>query len=106
AVTLVCAGIAGGAHPWWVAGFLLAASFAASGLDAIGAVPFYRAVHVHERPEMTAVYRTYMDLSELVPLFIYGVLLTWFGLGVVYIALAGLMVACALIAWRYLPRRL
>lgn len=106
AVAVFCAGLSGVATPWWTAGFLLVAAFAASGLDAIGAVPFYRAVHVHERPEMTAVYRTYMDLSELVPLFVYGVLLTWFGLGVVFVALAGLMVVCGLISLRHLPRRL
>lgn len=106
AVSVFCAGLAGVDAPWWAAGFLLVGAFAASGLDALGAVPFYRAVHVHERPEMTAVYRTYMDISELAPLFVYGVLLTWFGLGVVYIALSGLMALCCLIGLRYLPRRL
>ncbi|MBK0398044.1 MFS transporter [Limibaculum sp. M0105] len=106
AVSVFCAGVAGVTAPWWTAGFLLVGAFAASGLDAIGAVPFYRAVHVHERPEMTAVYRTYMDVSELAPLFVYGVLLTWFGLGVVFIALSGLMLVCGLISLRHLPRRL
>ena len=103
---LLAAGLVGVGYPWGLAACLLAAAVAAVGLDAVGAVPFYRAVHVHERPEMTAVYRTYQDMSELLPLFVYGVLLTWFGLEAIYIALAGLMALCAGLSLRHLPARL
>lgn len=98
---------AAGLHGGWVAaGFLLGACASATGLDAFGAVPFYRAVHPAERPEMTAVYRTYADASDLVPPLIYGVLLTWFALPVVFVALAALELIAAWLSARYLHRRL
>ena len=93
-------------HGWVAAGFLLGACAAISGLDALGTVPFYRAVHAAERPEMTAVYRTYADASELLPPLAFGVLLTWFELPVVFLALAVLQVAAAALSARYLHRRL
>ncbi|HSF93496.1 MAG TPA: MFS transporter [Thermohalobaculum sp.] len=91
---------------WAAAGFLVGGCIAATGLDAIGAVPFYRAVHASERPEMTAVYRTYLDASELLPTLVYGVLLTWFDLPSVFLALSLLMLAAAGLSARYLHRRL
>ncbi len=106
AAMLAGAWAAGLSHGWVAAGFLLGACAAVTGLDAIGAVPFYRAVHTAERPEMTAVYRTYADASELVPPLIYGVLLTWFELPVVFAALAAVQLGAAWASWRYLHRRL
>jgi len=55
---------------------------------------------------MTAVYRTYLDFSDLLPTLVYGVLLTWFELPVVFLALAALMVATAWASARYLHPRL
>lgn len=106
AVPLVGAWAAGLGGGWLAAGFLLGACAAVTGLDAIGGVPFYRAVHTAERPEMTAVYRTYADASELVPPLIYGVLLTWFELPVVFLALAALQLWAAWLSARHLHRRL
>lgn len=106
AAMLTGAWAAGLDHGWVAAGFLLGACAAVTGLDAVGAVPFYRAVHTAERPEMTAVYRTYADASELVPPLIYGVLLTWFELPVVFAALAAVQLGAAWASWRYLHRRL
>ena len=53
---------------------------------------------------MTAVYRTYLDFSELTPPLVYSVVLAFFGLGAVFATLALFMVVCGLIVWRYLPR--
>ena len=61
------AGLAGEAHPWLAALLLLAGINFAVALDAVGNMPFLRAVHAYERPQMTAVYRTNLDLSELLP---------------------------------------
>ena len=56
-------------------------------LDAVGSAPFLRAVHVYERPQMTAVYRTYLDMSELLPPLVYAIILGFTGLGGVFVAL-------------------
>ena len=47
-------------------------------LDALGSTAFLRAVHAYERPQMSAVYRTYLDLSELLPPLVYSVVLAFF----------------------------
>ena len=49
------------APPWSPAAFFVAL------LDGLGPVPFLRAVRPHERAPMTAIYRTYLDASELLP---------------------------------------
>ena len=46
---------------------MVAGGFFTAILDGLGPVPFLRAVRVHERAEMSAVYRTYLDASELLP---------------------------------------
>jgi predicted MFS family arabinose efflux permease len=88
-----------------VAGLLLIGSVWASALDAVGNIPFLRAVRARERPPMTAVFRTYIDLSDLLPSALFAVLLSFFGLESVF-ASAGLwMLAIGLVA-RRLPRAL
>ncbi|MEZ5775304.1 MAG: MFS transporter [Hyphomicrobiaceae bacterium] len=106
AVALVVAGIGGEYSVWLAAGSLLVAAFFCSSLDAVGGVPFYRSVKRRERAQMTAVYRSYIDLGDLMPSLVYTVLLgvLGFGLEAVFIALACLHVVCALVVWRYLPR--
>jgi predicted MFS family arabinose efflux permease len=47
-------------------------------LDALGNIPFLRFVHPFERSEMTSVFRTYMELSQLLPAAAFAVLLTAF----------------------------
>lgn len=106
AAMLVGAWWAGLDNGWVAAGFLLGACVASTGLDAVGSVPFYRSVHISERPEMSAVYRTYADASELLPPLAYGVLLTWFDLPVVFLALCVLQLAVAWLSARFLHRRL
>ncbi len=106
AAFLLAAGAVGSTAPWITAAPLLGATVFVVPLDAVGGVPFYRAVHRAERAEMTAVYRSYMDFGELLPPLAYGVLLAFFGLGVVFAAMGTLLLACAAVSWRFLPRRL
>ena len=103
-ILLVIAGSIGTSYPLVTAGILLAGTACASGLDAIGSTPFLRAVKKRQRPAMTSVYRTYIDFSDLIPSFVYSIVLSVFGLGSVFVSLSVLMFFSAYIVWRYLPR--
>lgn len=87
-----------------VAALILAAA-AAGIIDAAGNVPFLRAVHPYERPEMTTVYNSFRGVSQTVPPGVFALLLKVFELPVVFVAGGAAM---ASLAWfcRYLPRRL
>jgi predicted MFS family arabinose efflux permease len=91
--------------PWAVAACLLTAAVAAVVLDAVGNIPFLRSVHPYERPQMTTVFRTYIDFSELLPGAVFALLLTFFDMRAVFLASGLLMLTAALIA-RHLPRRM
>jgi MFS family permease len=104
AAAAVLAGVAGAAHPWAAAVFLLAGVVFAVALDAVGSAPFLRSAHPYERPQMTAVYRSYLDMSELLPPFAYAVILGFTGLGGVFVALGLFCAICAWFSWRHLPR--
>lgn len=73
-------------------------------LDALGNIAFLRFVHPFERSEMTSVFRTYMELSQLLPAAAFAVLLTVFPIQSVFLLLGAYLLATASIA-RYLPRR-
>jgi hypothetical protein len=103
-VFLVAAGISGTHYPLFTAAFLLAGTAGASGLDAMGSTPFLRAVKPRERAAMTSVYRTYFEFSELLPSFIYSVVLSVFGFGSIFLTLSLLMLFGAVMVWRYLPK--
>ena len=98
------AGVAGAAHPWFAAALLLLGINGAVALDATGSTPFLRAVHPYERAQMTAVYRTNLDVSELIPPLIFSVLLGFFGMGAVFATVGVFAAICAVASWRYLPR--
>ena len=104
ATSALLAGLAGEEHPWIAALFLLAGINFAVALDAVGSTPFLRAVHAYERPQMNAVHRTYLDLSELLPPFVYAIILGFTGLGGVFVALGLFCAFCAWLSWRHLPR--
>lgn len=105
AALMAClAGAFGETYPWVAAIFLLAGIVFAVALDAVGSAPFLRSVHVYERPQMTAVYRTYLDMSELLPPLAYAVILGFTGLGGVFVALGLFCAICAWLSWRHLPR--
>jgi len=104
AASAFLAGVAGEGHPWGAAFFLLTGTIFAVALDAVGSTPFLRAVRAYERPQMNAVYRTYLDLSELVPAFVYSIILAFTGLGGVFLALGIFCTTCGWLSWRHLPR--
>jgi MFS family permease len=100
----VLAGLAGEARPWLAALLLLAGVNFAAALDAVGSTPFLRAVHPYERPQMTAVYRTNLDLSDLLPALVYSIILGFAGIGGVFVALGVFCAVCGYVSWRHLPR--
>ncbi|MBI1385857.1 MAG: MFS transporter [Rhizobiales bacterium] len=106
AACLFVAGYFGTQQPLFAAAAILAASFFSVPLDAVGSVPFYRAVHPYERAQMTSVYRTYLDFGELVPPLIYAILLGFFDLGVVFVALGFVLIGCGTMTWRFLNPRI
>ncbi len=97
-------GMAAG-HPWIAAGFIVAAALGISITDGAGNVPFLRAVHPHERAEMTAVYTTYRDTARATMPALYSVLLLFFPLSAVFYASGTIMLGLTVLA-RNIPRRL
>lgn len=93
------------AVPAAVAASLLGAAIAAAVLDAVGNIPFLRSVHPYERPQMTTVFRTYIDFSELLPAALFALMLTFFDMRAVFATSGIVMLGIALIA-RHLPRRM
>ena len=102
-VAALLTGFSGEEHPWISALLLLAGVNFAVALDAVGSVPYLRSVHAFERPQMTAVYRTNLDLSELLPPLVYAIILGFTGLGGVFVALGLFCGLCAYVSWRHLP---
>jgi MFS family permease len=98
---------AGLAEPGPVALALLfvLASVGSSALDALGNIPFLRAVHHYERSEMTSVFRTYIEASQLLPNAVYSLILLVAPLGSVFVVLGLVLLVSAWYA-RYLPRGL
>ena len=104
ALSSIAAGIAGKEQPYIAMFFLLFGAFAASGLDGVGGIPFLRAVRTHERQRMAAVYRTYIDFSDLVPAMIFAVALSYFDIGIVFVILGTSLVIMGALSFRYLPK--
>ena len=102
-VTLTVAVAAG--VPWLGAALLIAAALVAGSIDGAGNTPFLRAVHPHERPEMTTVFLTYRDAAQFVPPGLFSVLLKVADLPAVFLVSGGAMFVLAAVA-RYLPRRM
>jgi MFS family permease len=100
-VSTAAAGLVEG--PYWVMALLLTGSLFATQLDAVGNIPFLRAVRASERAEMVTVFRTYIDLSDLVPVAIFTVLLQFLPFETVFLVTGGSMLIFAAIAG-YVPR--
>ena len=105
---LSCAALIAGGFglhaPYLAAGFLLLGGLGASGLDAVGAIPYLRAVKFHERQRMTSVYRSFLEMSDLVPSMIYAVALRFFDVSVVFVIIGSFAMCVSAVAWRYLPK--
>lgn len=91
--------------PLGTAGIFVFAALGATALDALGNIPFLRAVHHYERSEMTSVFRTYIEASQLLPAAAYSIVLTVWPLPSVFIVLGLLLLVSAWYA-RYLPKSL
>ncbi len=103
-ISTIAAGFFGIHSPIIAAGLLLLAALFASGIDSVGGIPYLRAVHPHERQRMTAVYRTFIEFSELIPGFIFAIALSFFDVSAVFIILGLCLSTLALITWRFIPK--
>ena len=83
---------------------LVAAAFFVAMLDGLGPVPFLRAVRARERAEMSTVYRTYLDASELLPQIAYFFLFMIGGFAAAFAGLAVVMAGIGVLVLRHLPR--
>jgi MFS family permease len=92
-------------HPLAFCLLLLAAAVFIVTLDSLGNIPFMRFARPRERPQMTTVFRTYVDTAEFIPSAFYAVLLTMFDFRAVFL-FAGLLAIAVGIAATWLPRRL
>ncbi|MEX0808410.1 MAG: MFS transporter [Dongiaceae bacterium] len=91
--------------PWAVAAVLLAGATGTVILDALGNIPFMRSVRPWERPQMTTVFRTYIDCSELLPSILFSALLTWYDLRAVFVVSGLWLIVVAFVALK-LPKRM
>lgn len=89
--------------PLVASGLLLVGTACTTALDAVGGVPFLRAVHAHERPEMTMVYTTFSNASRFACTAVFSVLLSFFSLEAVFIVTGLAMLFFARIS-RHVPR--
>ena len=83
---------------------LIAAVFIVA-LDSLGNIPFMRFARPRELPQLTTVFRTYVDIAEFVPSAIYALLLTVFDFRAVFVV-CGLLALVVGAAATWLPRRL
>lgn len=100
----VAAAIAAG-QPGLGAFFLVMAACCAGALDGAGNLLFLRAVHPYERAEMTTVFASYRDVTQVAPPLLCSLLLAFFALPSVFIASGTVMLASAALTAR-IPRRL
>src|SRR5260370_25066256 len=82
---------------------LMVAALGGTCLDAVGNIPFLRAAHPYERPQMVTVFRTYMDLGDLITSGVMAAVLSFFALPSVFIARGIAAFPLAALA-RHLPR--
>jgi MFS family permease len=91
--------------PWLGATMILLAAFGTETIDGAGNLLFLRAVHAHERSEMTTVFISYRDVAQLGPPIVFSALLSVFALPSVFVACGVMMLGSARLA-RHIPRRL
>jgi len=89
--------------PFLAALLLMVGALGGTCLDALGNIPYLRAVHPYERPQMTTVYRTYMDIADLATSGVMAVVLSFFDLPAVFIV-GGLATFALSALARHLPR--
>ena len=105
-VSAILAGIIGASVPVVTIIFLLIGALGATGLDGVGAIPYMRAVRPRERREMTSVYRTFIEISDMVPGIIFAFVLSIFPTQTVYIIVGLTSAYMTFLTWRHLPKSL
>ena len=91
--------------PALAAAMIVIAAFAASMIDGAGNTPFLRAVHPHERSEMTSVFMTFRQTGQLIVPGVFAVVLSAFALPAVFVV-AGVGAGAMAFLARYIPKRL
>ncbi len=104
AVLVFFCGLAGVSYAFAAGVLMTSAAFFIAMLDGLGPIPFLRAVRARERAQMTTVYRTYLDASELLPPLVYFFAFLVFGISGAFYALAALLLVTAWLSWTYLPK--
>jgi MFS family permease len=91
--------------PWplLTALIMVSGALGATCLDALGMIPFMRAVHPHERAEMMTVWRTNQDAADFACNTVLAVLLSFFALPVVFLVSGATSLVLAIVS-RHLPR--
>ncbi len=102
----IIASLAGPHNPYVTAAMLLCAAFLCVGLDAVGGIPFLRAVKSRDRQTLTPVYRSFIELSELLPGIVFAFALTFFPTAVVFGIVGAFFFVIAGISWHFLPKSL
>jgi hypothetical protein len=82
------------------------AAVGATALDGVGAIPYMRAVKPRERREMTSVYRTFIEISDLLPGIIFAFVLTVLPTQTVFVLVGLLSIFMAFVTWKHLPKSL
>ncbi len=90
-------------NPYLGAALIVLGGIPAGGLDGVGGIPFLRAVRTYERPQMAGIYRTYIEVGDLVSSAVYAILLSFFDIPATFAA-AGLLALGGAMLCRYLPR--
>jgi MFS family permease len=106
AVACLAAGLVGTHFPFVTILLLLFGAAAASGLDGVGGIPYMRAVRPRERREMTSVYRTFIETSEIGPGFAFALVLTVLPTATVYVIVSMIAAVMAFLSYRHLPKSL
>jgi MFS family permease len=110
-VAYVCCGISTALcalffdKPMLVGVFLMMGALSCVALDALGNIPFLRSVRARERAQMTSVFRTYIDVSELVVPASFALLLSFLDMRSIFLAAGAAMLVFAHLSG-YLPRRM
>jgi len=91
--------------PHLALGFMVLGAFFAVPVDAVGNVPFFRAVHPWERSEMATVFGSYRAVGALSFPGMYSGVLAIFQLPAVFAVTGVCMIATGLVA-RYIPKRM
>lgn len=105
-VSAVCAGLVGASAPIVTIVFLLIAALGATALDGVGAIPYMRAVRPRERREMTSVYRTFIEISDILPGIIFALVLSVLPTQTVFVLVGVLALFMAFVTWKHLPKSL